>query len=170
MKYEMRGFKENIECVEKHLEFIYENLSEISEKVADIIPSFSEDVVRLRGYILLYYRIIQELKAIMNYLENNRDVELARYVYSKLENIRTNLRTIRKILHNIKNTVIDEEYKKFIQGKDINAIREGLFNYSINQSVLSLLEEIMDCRGNLYAAERHLTEFLTALYNRFIKE
>jgi len=169
MKYEMRGFKENIECVEKHLEFVYENLSEISEKITDIIPVFSEDIVRLRGYILLYYRTIQELKLAMNYLENNVDNEIAKFIYAKLENIRTNIRTIRKILHNIKNTVIDEEYKKFIQNKDVKSIREGLFNYSMDQSILSLLEEIMDCRGNLYAAERHLTEFLTALYNKFIK-
>jgi len=105
----------------------------------------------------------------MNYLENNVDNEIAKFIYAKLENIRTNIRTIRKILHNIKNTVIDEEYKKFIQNKDVKSIREGLFNYSMDQSILSLLEEIMDCRGNLYAAERHLTEFLTALYNKFIK-
>ena len=166
----MRGFKENIECVEKHLEFVYENLNEISEKVTEIIPEFSNDLVRLRGYVLLYYRVIQELKSVMNFLESTNDKEIAKYIYSKLENIRKNLRTIRKILHNIKNTVIDKEYNKFIKGKEVPKIREEMFNYNISQSVLSLLEEILDCRGNLYAAERHLTEFLTALYNKYIKE
>ena len=68
---EMRTFKENIECVEKHLEFIYENMNEISEKISTLAPDFLDTVNRLRGYVLLYYRTIQELKIALNYLESN---------------------------------------------------------------------------------------------------
>ena len=166
---EMRTFKENIECVEKHLEFIYENLNEISEKISTLAPDFLDTINKLRGYILLYYRTIQELKISLNHLESNYNEEVFSYIYNKLDNVRANLRTIRKILHNIKNTIIDREYEKLFKNTEPGKIKDALINYHYPLEIASLLEEIMDNRGNLYAAERHLTEFLTALQNKFKK-
>jgi len=170
---ELRGFKENIECVEKHMEFIYENLHEILEKLDKLMPENIELIQRVRGYVLQYYKEIQRIKLVVDLLsdsdvKNKDDKELILYVVTSLSSIRKKLRTIRKILHSLKNSLIDKEYEKLKE--QFSNTKITLKEYSFPTDIASMLEEIMDCRGNIYAAERHISEFITATLNKFKKE
>lgn len=134
----LRDFIENIECVEKHLEFVFENLHEILEKLDSLdMKDWIMTIQEIRSRILEYYKIIQEIKHDMVKNQNLNHID-------SLIDIRKKLRVVRKILHLLKNDLIEK--------KDFNDI-----------SVQSFIEEIMDCRGNIYAAERHLSEFISAL-------
>lgn len=142
---ELRRFSDNIECVEKHLEFIYENLHEILEKIDEYFPNHISDIQLIRGYILQYYKKILEIKLSIDNAVENKDINVISSAIDTLAKIRKNLRTIRKVLHQLKLKVLEE----------LGVDKGGAF-----------LEEIMDCRGNIYAAERHLSEFITVLENK----
>lgn len=158
----LRGLDQNFECAEKHLEFAIENNHEILEKL-----DYLEDDDKKAEFLELITKVNQALRQVYSTI-----LEFKVQIKGLLLSEEKDAQKIKETLHYIKRNVSILRRKLRISRKAYQQLKEYCLEKKLTSDEESkifwdaMLGEIADGRGNIYAAEKHLTEIVLDVEKR----